>query len=312
MRSVSSGGGVRKEIENIHGSCDTNFMELPSYMRELQSRNKGTVVQWLHHPHGTSQCRNFKYVFWAFKLSIDAFHLCQPVISVEETHLKGPYRSKLLIVVSKNANNYILPVAYAIVDEETTESWSWFLKRFRDHVADDRMGPMCFLSDRHKGIIHAMTNMDDWKEPNAYIIHAEIANNCNTALPPCMWRVFNKCDGLRKITKFSCMITSRMETNDDVLLVVTEMDCHMKLSMLDSIHLHIDNSMVVIITHYATRLFRQMQVGEYKETRQKLQHYEDGGVREESTMKWTSTGTTCSTYPVYEPLGINSHCPEGQ
>ncbi|KAD6120287.1 hypothetical protein E3N88_11558 [Mikania micrantha] len=160
--------GRRKAIENIHGSWDTNFMELPSYMRELQNRNNGTVVQWFHHPHGTSHCATFKYVFWAFKPSIDAFHLCQPVISIDGTHLKGPYRSKLLIAVSKNANNYILPVAYAIVDEETIESWSWFLKQFRDHVADDRMGPLCVLSDRHKGIIHAMTNMDDWKEPNAY------------------------------------------------------------------------------------------------------------------------------------------------
>jgi hypothetical protein len=55
-------------------------------------------------------------VFWAFKPSIDAFHLCQPVISVDGTHLKGAYRSKLLIVVAKNANNYILPVAYAIIN----------------------------------------------------------------------------------------------------------------------------------------------------------------------------------------------------
>ncbi|KAC9501778.1 hypothetical protein E3N88_45728 [Mikania micrantha] len=107
--------GRRKAIENIHGSWDTNFVELPSYMRELQNRNNGTIVQWFHRPHGTSQCATYKYMFCAFKPSIDAFHLCQPVISIDRTHLKGPYRSKLLIVVSKNANNYILPVAYAIV-----------------------------------------------------------------------------------------------------------------------------------------------------------------------------------------------------
>ena len=40
----------------------------------------------------------------------------------------------MLIAISKNANNYILPVAYAIVDEETVESWCWFFYNFRHHV----------------------------------------------------------------------------------------------------------------------------------------------------------------------------------
>ncbi|KAG6529700.1 hypothetical protein ZIOFF_011913 [Zingiber officinale] len=79
----------------------------------------------------------FKYIFWAFGQAIDAFHMCRPVISVDGTHLRGAYKRKMLIVVSKDANNCILPIAYAIVDEETIDSWSWFFEQLRGDNAID-------------------------------------------------------------------------------------------------------------------------------------------------------------------------------
>ncbi|KAD4585227.1 hypothetical protein E3N88_22828 [Mikania micrantha] len=158
----------RLAIEKIHGSWESNFEELPRYVEALKSSNDGTVVNWFHHPHSTQECAVFKFVFWAFGPCIKAFHLCQPIISVDGTHLKGPYKGKLLIDVSKNANNYILPVAYAIVDEETNESWSWFFQQFHQHVRNNSMGKLCVISDRHKGIVNVMENDEDWMEPKAY------------------------------------------------------------------------------------------------------------------------------------------------
>lgn len=92
--------------------------------------------------------------------------MCRPVISIDGAHLKGSYKGKLLVAASKDANNNILPISYAIVDEETVHSWCWFLGHFRNFVAPNRQ--LCVLSDRHKGIIHAMENLEEWKEPLAY------------------------------------------------------------------------------------------------------------------------------------------------
>ncbi|XP_076886826.1 uncharacterized protein LOC143536797 [Bidens hawaiensis] len=158
----------KKAIESIYGSWESNFEELPKYIAALQLANPGTIVQWLHHPHGSSECAVFKYVFLAFGETIKAFHYCQLVISVDGTRLKGSYRGKLLIAVTKNANNYILPLAYAIVDEERNESWTCFFRQLREHIVNENMGGLCVISDRHKGIIKAMETLDDWKEPNAY------------------------------------------------------------------------------------------------------------------------------------------------
>ncbi|KAI3510380.1 hypothetical protein L1887_17323 [Cichorium endivia] len=158
--------GRRKAIETIYGTWESNFAELPKYIAALQSSNPDTVVKWFHNPNSTSQVAIFKYIFWAFGPAINAFHLCRPVISVDGTHLKGSYKGKMLVAVSEDANNNILPVAYAIVDEETVHSWCWFFDQFRHFVAQNRQ--LCVISDRHQGIIHAMTNLQEWKEPLAY------------------------------------------------------------------------------------------------------------------------------------------------
>ena len=52
---------------------------------------------------------------------------------------------------------------YAIVDEESAHSWCWFFYKFRHFVAQDSV-----ISERHQGIIHAMTNLLEWKEPLVY------------------------------------------------------------------------------------------------------------------------------------------------
>jgi hypothetical protein len=158
----------RIAIENIYGNWESNFQELPKYINALKRANPKTVVEWRHHVYASPDSVVFKYVFWAFGPSIEAFRLCRPVISIDGTHLKGSYVGKMLIAVSKDANGYIIPLAYAIVDEETNESWSWFLEQFGKHVRFPDERSLCVISDRHKGIINAMNTLEDWMEPKAY------------------------------------------------------------------------------------------------------------------------------------------------
>ncbi|KAK1406539.1 hypothetical protein QVD17_41946 [Tagetes erecta] len=62
----------------------------------------------------------------------------------------------------------IFPVAYALVDEETNDSWKWFLQQFQENVQDPRQRKLYVISDRHAGILHAMNNLEAWKEPHAH------------------------------------------------------------------------------------------------------------------------------------------------
>ncbi|XP_022031480.1 uncharacterized protein LOC110932455 [Helianthus annuus] len=162
--SYSKGWRARQDaVERIYDSWLTNFRELPTYVDALKKHNPTTVVDWLHEPKGSSDIETFKYVFWAFGPVISAFQYCMPVISVDGTFLKGSYKGKLLITVTKNANNLILRLCFAIVDEETAESWTWFFHHLWEHIARHRGKKLCVISDRHKGIINAVSNLAVWR-----------------------------------------------------------------------------------------------------------------------------------------------------
>jgi len=64
----------------------------------------------------------FNFVFWAFGLSIVGFRHCRPVISIDATHLYDKNKGKLMIAMATDANNKIYPLAFAIVESESTET----------------------------------------------------------------------------------------------------------------------------------------------------------------------------------------------
>nr|XP_025685572.1 uncharacterized protein LOC112786407 [Arachis hypogaea] len=47
---------------------------------------------------------------------IRAFRYCKPVVQVDGTHLYGKYKGCLLVAVSQDENNNIMPIAFAIVE----------------------------------------------------------------------------------------------------------------------------------------------------------------------------------------------------
>ena len=70
-------------------------------------------------------------VFWAFGSCVEGFTHCKPVIQIDSTFLYGKYIGKLLIAISIDANGHIFPLAFAIVEKESSNSWSWFLYTLR-------------------------------------------------------------------------------------------------------------------------------------------------------------------------------------
>jgi MULE transposase domain/SWIM zinc finger len=121
-------------------------------------------VQWkFHNREEEIETRVLKYVFWSFGPCITAFRGCRPVLSVDGTHLRGAYKGKLLVAVCKTSNNNIMPVAFAVVDEESHSSWRWFIECLRFYVLGRR--PTCIISDRDPGVISAMKTMLE-RHPN--------------------------------------------------------------------------------------------------------------------------------------------------
>lgn len=56
----------------------------------------------------------------------------------------------LLAAVSKDCNNKMYPIAWAVVEKETEDTWSWFFEHlFSDLNISDGLG-WTFMSDKQK------------------------------------------------------------------------------------------------------------------------------------------------------------------
>ncbi|XP_071933180.1 uncharacterized protein [Coffea arabica] len=80
---------------------------------------------------------------------------CRPLIGVDGTFLKGIVGGVQLIAVGLDANNSIFPVAYATVEGENKESWTWFFKLLKEDLKIERDYEWTIMSDKHKGLIQA-------------------------------------------------------------------------------------------------------------------------------------------------------------
>lgn len=81
--------GCKCAFEIVSGNWNTSFVALPRYMDALKHFNLGTDVELKHDPHPNIQQDIFKYVFWAFKSSINGSVDCPPVIYIDYTHVYG-------------------------------------------------------------------------------------------------------------------------------------------------------------------------------------------------------------------------------
>lgn len=96
----------------------------------------------------------FIRMFWTFKPTIEGFRFCKPVLFVDGTHLYGKYKMTLLIASAIDGNSHIMPLAFALVESESTASYEYFFEHLREHVICERK--VAIISDRHAGILSVL------------------------------------------------------------------------------------------------------------------------------------------------------------
>ncbi|XP_048611677.1 uncharacterized protein LOC125585974 [Brassica napus] len=111
----------------------------------------------------------------ALKACIDGWKHLRKVIVVDGTHMFGKYKGCLLTASGQDANFQVFPIAFAVVDNETNESWSWFFEKLTEIVEDgsdlsivsDRANQICVAKDKwyplsHHGccLVHLQRNVD--------------------------------------------------------------------------------------------------------------------------------------------------------
>ena len=89
-----------------------------------------------------------------------AFIYCLPVLCIDGTFLTGKYKETILTAIGIDCNKQIVPIAFAFVENENTESWYWFLECLKNHVVAGRPN-VCLISDRHAGLLAAIRQLQE-------------------------------------------------------------------------------------------------------------------------------------------------------
>ncbi|XP_058765308.1 uncharacterized protein LOC131638780 [Vicia villosa] len=86
-------------------------------------------------------------------------HTCRPLIGLDACFLKGEFGGQLMAAVGKDGNNQIYPIAYAVVEAETRDSWKWFLDLLLEDLNNIMPRSYGFISDQQKGLVPAIANL---------------------------------------------------------------------------------------------------------------------------------------------------------
>ncbi|KAL7195668.1 hypothetical protein ACSBR1_035830 [Camellia fascicularis] len=111
--------GVDKARGGLFGDFATSFDQLRWYLETAMRTNPRSVFEL--DVDESSEC--FRRLFVAFHGCLYGFQFCHPLLFVDGTFLKGRYKGHLLAATSKDGNQGLFLLAFAIVDAENQDNW---------------------------------------------------------------------------------------------------------------------------------------------------------------------------------------------
>ncbi|XP_016167990.1 uncharacterized protein LOC107610454 [Arachis ipaensis] len=152
-------------LDQIQRTFREQYKRIYDYGQELMRANPGSSVRIqvqrspdldIEAPASsrTSYCI-FQRIYVCLEACKQSFQHCRDFIGLDGCFLKTPLGGQLLTAIGWDSNDQILPIAYAVVEAETKDSWTWFLSHLASDVGLEKMGRATFMSDQQKGLLPA-------------------------------------------------------------------------------------------------------------------------------------------------------------
>ncbi|XP_022889304.1 uncharacterized protein LOC111404777 [Olea europaea var. sylvestris] len=177
--------------EHILGKLDTPYRSYPpTHIARDMEHEFGVKISYSKARRGKLHTLNMLHAFGA---SIHGYmQYLRPVICVDGSHLKCPYKGTLLVATAQNGNKQIYPLAWGIVDTETNKSWKWFLSNLKDLIGDSE--ELVFVSDRKSGYMQYLRPVicvdgSHLKCPYKGTLLVATAQNGNKQIYPLAWGI---------------------------------------------------------------------------------------------------------------------------
>nr|XP_016461831.1 PREDICTED: uncharacterized protein LOC107785119 [Nicotiana tabacum] len=155
-------GARAKILKEIIGDVHAEFKRLFDYrdilLQTIQT-NPGTtcVVKVEDQGEGKLVFNSFYVCFYAMKKGWPEG--CRRIIGLDGCFLKGICKGQLLVAVSKDGNNQMFPIAWAIVEVENSFTWTWFLKCVTHDLELQDGRDLTIMSDMQKGLLKVVSEV---------------------------------------------------------------------------------------------------------------------------------------------------------
>ncbi|XP_078446359.1 uncharacterized protein LOC144715302 [Wolffia australiana] len=144
----------------LQGSLDDHYHLLPSYVAELRKVNENSTFKLLLDTDTPDSQVRFRRLYICFESLARGFLKgCRKFIGLDSCFLKSEVKGQLLSAVGNDGNNQMFPIAWAVVEGENEDSWTWFIELLiQDLGIADGIG-WTFMSDQQKGLGNAMAKL---------------------------------------------------------------------------------------------------------------------------------------------------------
>ncbi|XP_025680346.1 uncharacterized protein [Arachis hypogaea] len=117
----------QKVVAKVFSDWKVSYQTLPVWLKAMTVKMSRSRVQIKMLPvsHETEKVQGVRVlhcIFWSFYSCIVAFKHSKPLVQVDGTHLYRKYKCAFLVVVAQDGNQNIVPIAFAIVEGETTDA----------------------------------------------------------------------------------------------------------------------------------------------------------------------------------------------
>ena len=110
--------------DTLEGNHEQSYEKLTAYAEMVRRTNSESLMKLQFDSQAITRAPSFKRLFLSFgAMKMGVLRGCRPFIGFDGCHLKGPYGGVLLSAVALDGNNGLFPVAFAVVESETKDSW---------------------------------------------------------------------------------------------------------------------------------------------------------------------------------------------
>ncbi|GKC21019.1 multidrug resistance-associated protein 5, partial [Tanacetum coccineum] len=137
-------------------SIDEHYSMLRSYGKAILDSNPGSTIKLgvTVNPDGKTYFDRFYACFAGLTDGWKAS--CRKIIALDGCFLKSPNQGEILTAIRRDRNNHIYPVAWAVVNVENKDNWTWFLELLEEDLGCSRGNGLTLMSDQHKVLIEAV------------------------------------------------------------------------------------------------------------------------------------------------------------